>query len=92
MGWPVKEGDYVEIKESFYPEKVGKIGRVLNVRPEADNPYGINIDGSVSHFPREYLSDPIPVEKIVRRLNESLDRIAALESAQELEDSSSLKP
>jgi len=91
MGWPLKEGDFVEIKNGVFPDKIGRIGRVTSVRPTWKHPYEINVDGAVSQFTRAELSDPIPVDKLVRRLNNALGRIAELESDQEPQEDAALK-
>lgn len=92
MSWPLKVGDFVEVRESFFADKVGKIGRVSNIRPEAEHPYEVIVDRSGSVFTRDALSDPISVEKIISRLNLATDRIAELEKAQDPAECFAPKP
>jgi len=83
MGRLLKVGDFVEIKDSVFSDKIGKIGRVTSVRPTWEHPYEVAVDGDHSVFTRDHLSDSVSIENIVRRLNKAVDRIAELESAQE---------
>lgn len=76
---PLKANDFVLVESSPFPDYVGKIAKVTGVNPGWDNPIEIRVGLSGSVCRREHLSNAIPLDDIVRKLNATVDRNRELE-------------
>lgn len=70
---PLKANDFVLVESSPFPDYVGKIAKVTGVNPGWDNPIEIRVGLSGSVCRREHLSNALPLDDIVRKLNATLD-------------------